>query len=283
MRRLNNKVCVITGGAGGIGFAAVRRFLAEGARVVLSDINEASGRAKVTSIAAQGQNDQIRFCACDISDEVQVAQMIRFTVEQFGRIDSIFNNAGLGGAFGAITETRAVDWDRTVAIVLRGTFLCVKHAALAMMRQKSGGSIVNNASVVAHVGDSAGAAYSAAKAAVISLTKTAAIELAAHRIRVNAVSPGTIITPLLHRGGDPGELNRAAVEHQPWPEVETGECVAATAAFLASDEARFLTGEEMFVDGGAGAAGPGYSSSAGSTRHLLSSYLEIASGETRAR
>jgi NAD(P)-dependent dehydrogenase (short-subunit alcohol dehydrogenase family) len=157
MKRLINKVGVITGGAGGIGFASVQRFLAEGAKVVLADLNEESGREKVDQIVARGQGDRIRFCRCDISDEAQVMRMIRFTVEEFGRIDYIFNNAGVGGAYGPIVRTRVGDWDRTLAIVLRGTFLCVKHAARAMIKQGTGGSIVNNVSVVAHVGDSAGA------------------------------------------------------------------------------------------------------------------------------
>lgn len=273
MKRLINKVGVITGGAGGIGFASVQRFLAEGAKVVLADLNEESGREKVDQIVARGQGDRIRFCRCDISDEAQVMRMIRFTVEEFGRIDYIFNNAGVGGAYGPIVRTRVGDWDRTLAIVLRGTFLCVKHAARAMIKQGTGGSIVNNVSVVARVGDAAGAAYSAAKAGVLNLTMTAAVQLAPHDIRVNSVSPGTIITPLLHRGKNADDLCRAAIEHQPWPEVDTGEHVASAAAFLASDDARFMTADDLFVDGGAGAAGPGYCSTTGAMRELLAAYV----------
>jgi 3-oxoacyl-[acyl-carrier protein] reductase len=133
---------------------------------------------------------------------------------------------------------------------------------------------VNNASVVARVGDAAGAAYAAAKAGVISLTETAAVQLAPHGIRVNSVSPGTIVTPLLHRGRDAADLCRAAIDYQPWPEVETGEHVATAAAFLASDDARFVTGEDVFVDGGAGAAGPGYCSTTGGMRELMAAYVE---------
>jgi NAD(P)-dependent dehydrogenase (short-subunit alcohol dehydrogenase family) len=204
--------------------------------------------------------------------------MVRFAVDQFGRLDCVFNNAGVGGAFGPITDTRVGDWDRTLAIVLGGTFLCIKHAAMAMIQQARGGVIVNNASVVAHVGDSAGAAYSAAKAGILSLTRSAAMELAEYRIRVVSLSPGTILTPLLHRGGDTEGLIRAAVEHQPWPEAEFGQHVAAAAAFAASHEVQFFTGEEMFVDGGACAAGPGYSSSAGSLREQLSSIVAAGGG-----
>jgi len=266
MKRLTDKVCIITGGAGGIGFASVRRFLEEGAKVVLADLNAQRAEQKAETLVAAGLRSRIRTFACDVSDERQFADLIRYAIDEFGGIDCLFNNAGVGGAFGPLVETRAGDWDRTLAIVLRGTFLGVKHAALAMIRQGRGGSIVNNASIVAHVGDAAGAAYSAAKAGVISLTRTAAIELAPHAIRVNAISPGTIITPLLHRGTSADDLFAAAVEHQPWPEVEQGECVASSAAFLASDDARFMMGIDVAVDGGAGAAGPGFSASEGDMR-----------------
>lgn len=273
MKRLVDKVSVITGGAGGIGFAAVEHFLREGAKVVLADLNEATGRGRVENIVARGWGDRIRFCRCDVSDEAQVMRMIRFTVEEFGRIDCIFNNAGVGGAYGPITHTRVADWDRTLAIILRGTFLCVKHAARAMIKQNTGGNIVNNASIVARVGDSGGAAYSAAKAGVVNLTETAAIQLAPYGIRVNSVSPGTIITPLLHRGQSAEDLCQAAIEHQPWPEVDTGEHVAALAAFLASDDSRFITAEDVVVDGGAGAAGPGYCSQTGGMRDLVAAHM----------
>lgn len=266
MKRLTYKVCVITGGAGGIGFAAVQRFLAEGATVVLADVNEQRAKQCALAVTTAQPSAKIRHFACDVSNEAQMLALIQFARDEFGGIDCIFNNAGVGGAYGPVVHTRVTDWDRTLAIVLRGTFLGVKHAARAMIQQGRGGSIINNASVVACVGDSAGAAYSAAKAGVISLTQCAALELAPHSIRVNSVSPGTIITPLLHRGGSVENLRKAALEHQPWQEVEEGECVASAAAFLASDDARFMTGADMMVDGGAGAAGPGFSTAEGHSR-----------------
>jgi NAD(P)-dependent dehydrogenase (short-subunit alcohol dehydrogenase family) len=270
MKRLARKVCIITGGAGGIGIASVRRFLAEGARVVLADINDTLAQQHIAQLTAEGcGGPSLRYCHCDVSHEPDVVAMMEFTVAEFGRIDSIFNNAGVGGAYGPLIQTRAEDWDRTQAMILRGTFLCCKHAARVMIRQGAGGSIVNNASVVARVGDSAGAAYSAAKAGVLSLTQSAALELAPHHIRVNAVSPGTIITPLLHRGGPRDALCRLAVQHQPWPEADTGEYVAAAAALLASDDSRFVTGEDLVVDGGASAAGPGFDNTSGAMRQVL--------------
>lgn len=274
MKRLANKVGVITGGAGGIGFAAVRHFLREGACVVLADLNEAAGRQRVGEITTAGQGERVRFCHCDVSEEADVIRMMRFTREKFGRLDYIFNNAGMGGAYGPLIRTRVADWDRTLAICLRGAFLCVKHAARTMIDQGRGGSIVNNASVTAAVGDGAGAAYAAAKAGVINLTETAAIELAPFGIRVNSVSPGTIITPLLHRGRDAADLVRAAIACQPWPDVDTGEHVAAAAAFLASDDAQFVTEEDVFVDGGITAACPIYCSTTATMCELISAYVE---------
>ncbi|MCH5377891.1 MAG: SDR family oxidoreductase, partial [Planctomycetes bacterium] len=257
MKRLRDRICVITGGASGIGHASVLRFLAEGAHVVLADVNEEAGRRKVDEIAARGDQQRIRFCRCDVSDEVQVMRMIRYTVQEFGRIDCLFNNAGIGGAYGRLIDTRVEDWDRTQVYLLRSTFLCVKHAALAMIRQDTGGSIVNNAALAARFGDLAGAAYSAAKAGVVNLTKTAAVQLAENRIRVNVILPGFISTPLNNRGGDSDELEQLMISKQAWPETGRPEHVASVAAFLASDESRFITGAEIVVDGGYAAGGRG--------------------------
>ncbi len=256
MKRLPNKVCVITGGAGGIGYASVLCFLAEGAKVVLADLNEEAGMQKVKEIDGRGDLERVRFYPCDVSDEAQVIRMVRFTVQEFGRIDCLFNNAGLGGAFGPLTEIRIQDWNRTMALILRSTFVCIKHAARAMIKQNKGGSIVNNASIAGTLGGQAGAAYAAAKAGVINLTKTAAIQLAEHKIRVNSLSPGTIATPLIHRNIDVEEFHQLASKYQAWPETGMPEHVATVAAFLASDDARFMTGENVFVDGGIVAGGP---------------------------
>ena len=277
MKRLDGKVCVVTGGASGIGHASVLRFLSEGAKVVLADVNADAGQEKVASIAARGDGQRVSFFHCDVSEEVQVMRMIRFTVTEFGCIDCIFNNAGVGGACGRMIDTRVEDWDRTLALLLGGTFLCVKHAAKAMIQQNTGGSIVNNAALAALFGDVAGAAYSAAKAGIVSLTKTAAIELADNRIRVNAVCPGAIFTPLMVRGGDGAEDFRELVKkHQAWPEVGAPEHVAAVAAFLSSDDARFITGENIVVDGGNAAGGPGLYCSKQPLGELIAERLQSA-------
>jgi NAD(P)-dependent dehydrogenase (short-subunit alcohol dehydrogenase family) len=276
MKRLKNKVCVITGGASGIGYASVLRFLAEGARVVLVDVNKDAAREKVEEIADRGDEERIRFWECDVSDEVQVLKMVRYAVEEFGRIDCMFNNAGVGGAYGRLIDTRVEDWDRTQAYLLRSTFLCIKHAASAMIRQKTGGSIVNNAALAAHIGDVAGAAYSAAKAGVVSVTKTAAVQLAEHRIRVNSISPGFITTPLMHRDGDARELEEYMLSKQAWPEVGRPEHVASVAAFLAGDESGFITGADLVVDGGYAAGGRGLYGSGHALGKAIASRMEEA-------
>jgi NAD(P)-dependent dehydrogenase (short-subunit alcohol dehydrogenase family) len=276
MKRLKDKVCVVTGGASGIGYASVLRFMSEGACVVLADVNEEAGRAKVAEIADRGDQDRIRFASCDVSEEVQVMQMVRLTTQEFGRIDCIFNNAGTGGAVGPLIDTRVEDWDRTQAFLLRSTFLCIKHAAVAMIRQGHGGSIVNNASLGAHFGDLAGAGYSAAKAGVVNLTKTAAVQLAESRIRVNSLSPGFVLTPLTTRDGPPEEFYELIKSKQPLKLVGKPEHIASVAAFLLSDEAEFVTGADFIVDGGLAAGGLSLYRSGDPLGELIASRMEEA-------
>jgi NAD(P)-dependent dehydrogenase (short-subunit alcohol dehydrogenase family) len=197
----------------------------------------------------------VRFLRTDVSREDDVAAMIALAEQDFGGVDVVFNNAGVGGAIGAITETEVEDWDYTFAVLVRAVFLGIKHGARAMKRRGQGGSMINTASVAGLSGGAGPLAYSAAKAAVINLTRAAAVELAEFRIRVNAICPGGILTPLVHRGAP--ELAEKRLETmQPWPEAGRGEHIAGAALFLASDDARFVTGEALAVDGGLTAAGP---------------------------
>jgi NAD(P)-dependent dehydrogenase (short-subunit alcohol dehydrogenase family) len=276
MKRLKDKVCLVTGGASGIGYASVLRFLSEGARVVLADLNEEAGREKTQEIADRGDEDRIRFCHCDVSEEVQVMRMIRFTTSEFGRLDCVFNNAGVGGAYGRLIDTRVEDWDRTQGCVLRSTFLCIKHAAMVMIRQDEGGSMVNNAALAAMFGDLAGAAYAAAKAGVVNLTKTAAVQLAENRIRVNSICPGFIPTPLLVRDGDREEFDALIKEKQALQQIGTPEDVAALATFLLSDEAKFITGDNLVIDGGYAAGGRGLYRSGHPLGKLIAGRIEEA-------
>jgi NAD(P)-dependent dehydrogenase (short-subunit alcohol dehydrogenase family) len=253
--RLEGRATVITGGASGIGRAAVLEFLAEGARVVVADLNEANGKETLELAGQAGHGDAVRFVRTDVSQESDVEAAVKLCTSEFGRLDCIFNNAGIGGAFGSITDMSVEDWDYTFAVLARGVFLGIKHAARVMRAQGQGGSIVNTASVAGMGGGAGPLAYSSAKGAVINLTRAAARELAPDLIRVNAICPGAILTPLLHRGNAEaiGGLLR---QIQPWPEIGQPEHVASAALFLASDDARFITGESLVVDGGLMAASP---------------------------
>ncbi len=252
--RLDGKVAVITGGGNGIGRATVLRFLDDGARVVLAEINEATAKETVDLAAAAGHGDRVRFIRTDVVEETQVAAAVALAQSAFGRLDCIFNNAGVAGAFGPITHISAEDWDYSFAVLVRGVFFGIKHAARLLKAQGQGGSIINTASVAGLGGGDGPQAYSAAKAAVINLSRAVAIELAADKIRVNAICPGGILTPLLHRG-DPGPVQAFLEKAQPWPEAGLPDDIAAAAAFLASDDARFMTGAAMVVDGGLTAVG----------------------------
>jgi NAD(P)-dependent dehydrogenase (short-subunit alcohol dehydrogenase family) len=250
--RLAGKVAVITGGASGMGLATVHRFLAEGASVVVGDLNAEAGQKMV---ADAGGTSALRFLKTDVSEEAEVEALLRSAAEQFGRLDIVFNNAGIGGAYGPLVETAVEHWDLTFAVLTRSVFLGIKHGARIMIEQGSGGSIINTASVAGIVSGAGPQAYSAAKAAVINLTSTAAYELARHRIRVNAICPGVIFTPLA-MGRHPDRLAETVEHVQPWPEQGSGDDIAGCALWLASDDAGFVTGDAIRVDGGLLAAGP---------------------------
>ena len=252
---LDGKVAVVTGGASGMGLATVHRWLDEGASVVVGDLNVDNGRALEGAVVERGDTDRFRFTRTDVTVEDDVAAMTELAVEAFGRLDVVFNNAGAGGAFGPITEQDVEAWDQTFAILVRSVFLGIKHAARLMIPQGDGGSIINTASIAGLGGGGGPQAYSAAKAAVINLSKTTAGELAPHSIRVNAICPGMIYTPLMH-GGFYDQADEVVEEYQPLPQRGEGADIAAMATFLASDESRFVTGVEHVVDGGLMAAGP---------------------------
>ena len=263
--RLQGKVAIITGGASGMGRAAALEFLGEGARVVINDLNARTAEETLELARAAGHGASIRFLRGDVSQERDIAALVALALRDFGRLDCMFNNAGLGGAMGPITETAVVDWDRTQAVLLRSVFLGIKHAGRAMQRQGQGGSIINTASTAGLNGGSGPAAYSAAKAGVVNLTRNAAIELAPARIRVNAIAPGGIHTPLI-----PAPDGQAMLSfmkgRQPWPDVGVAEDISHAALFFASDESRFCTGATLTVDGGLLAWGPGLFPHAGSNR-----------------
>ena len=246
--RLDGRVAVITGAASGMGLATAERFIAEGASVVIADFNAANGAA-----AAERLGERCRFTKCDVALEDDVAAAIALATDAFGGLDIVFNNAGVGGAFGPITELKVEDWDETFAILLRGVFLGTKHAARVLIDRGEGGSIINTASIAGIGGGAGPQAYSAAKAGVISLTKTTAVELAPHAIRVNAICPGLIFTPLMH-SGDEEDAERVMKQFQPLAKRGEGADIAGTALWLASDDAAFVSGTGITVDGGRASA-----------------------------
>jgi NAD(P)-dependent dehydrogenase (short-subunit alcohol dehydrogenase family) len=278
--RLQNRVAVITGGASGMGKATALRFLDEGARVVIADFNATTGAATLAEAAERGHGDRVRFIRTDVAHEPDVEAMIDCALESFGGVDVVFNNAGVGGAIGPLTETTVADWDYTFSVLVRGVFLGIKHAAKAMRTHGRGGSIINTASIAGLSGDGGPLAYSAAKAAVINMTMGAAVELAADRIRVNAICPGFIATPLAALGGSMEELQERFSGAQPWPEYGRGEHIAGAALFLASDDSTFVTGEKIVVDGGLTAAGPELSRKFPKTSGRQSRYSGITKGST---
>jgi NAD(P)-dependent dehydrogenase (short-subunit alcohol dehydrogenase family) len=246
-------VAVVTGGGSGIGQATVLRLLDGGHRVLIADLNEKSNAATVALAAEAGHGDRVLAVGADVRSENDIAAMLGTAVNQYGRLDVLVNNAGVGGAFGPVTDVAAEDWDFTFDVLVRGVFLGIKHAVPHMA---DGAAIVNVASAAAWSGNTAGMAYAAAKAAVISITRSAAVELAPRSIRVNAVCPGVIRTPLLE-AGRAEELDRILPPGQPLPRWGQPGEVAAAIEFLAGPGASFITGETLLIDGGLVAAGPG--------------------------
>jgi len=246
--RFAGKSAVITGGASGIGEATARLLTAEGARVVIADLNDERG----TALAKELGGTYVR---TDVTRESDVEAAVATAVREYGRLDIMVNSAGVLGAIGSIMETRDEDWRKTVAIMLDGVFYGIKHAARAMKGQRSG-SIVSLSSVAGTKGGMGPHCYTAVKHAVVGLTRSAASELSHHGIRINAIGPGVTVTPLIEnlRGGHEAAIESAKSASPLGTACEASE-IAATIAFLSSDEARHVTGQIIVVDSGVAVAG----------------------------
>ncbi len=248
--RLSDKVCIVTGGASGIGLATCDVFAREGAKVVIADRDLAAADKAVAALVQKG--GKAIAVQCDVSNAESVAAMIQATVAAHGRLDVIVNNAGYGIA-GSLSETSDEDWEALMGVNVRGVFLCCKHA-IKQMQKNGGGTIVNVASVVAAVGIRNRAAYVASKGAVAAMTRSIALDYVANNIRCNAIAPGTIDTPyyteILAKAADPVAIRQGLEARQPMGRLGTPEEIANGILFLASDESSFATGSILTIDGG---------------------------------
>jgi NAD(P)-dependent dehydrogenase (short-subunit alcohol dehydrogenase family) len=255
MDRLAGKTAIITGGASGIGEATVRLFVEEGARVLIADAQIEKGQQLADELG-----DAAVFRQVDVTQEDDVRAVVEEAVKRWDRLDCIYNNAGFGGALGSIETTTVEEYDITFDVLLKGVFLGIKHAA-PVMRERGGGSIISTASVAGLKTGESPHLYSVAKAAVIHLTKSVALELGEHGIRVNCICPGIVATPLA--AGRPTasdeslkRLAKGLAKAQAMGRVGQPEDIAKAALWLASDESEWVTGHAQVVDGGAFAGRP---------------------------
>ncbi|MGQ0636433.1 MAG: SDR family NAD(P)-dependent oxidoreductase [Planctomycetaceae bacterium] len=248
--RLSGKVAVVTGAGRGIGRTMALLFASEGAQVVVADINGETAREAAAVIAAEG--GAAHATSVDITDTQRVRAMVADTIDRFRHLDILVNNAGVA-LNRPFLETTIDDWDHILKVVLTGTFLCSQAAARVMV-QRGEGAIINIASISGQRGAQGRAAYGAAKAGVIQLTKVMAVELAVHGVRVNAVSPGPVATDLSN-GTHTAATRRSYLDRIPLHRYGEGHEVAAAALFLASAESSFIHGHVLNVDGGFYAAG----------------------------
>ena len=247
MSDFEGRVALVTGGASGIGAATVQAFAERGAHVVVADLQEERGEALANEVGGSFQR-------VDVTVEEDVSAAVDAAVARYGRLDVMFNNAGFGGALGPIDETSESDYDITMDVLVKGVFFGIKHAARVMKTQESG-SIVNTGSVAGLNAGYSPHLYAAAKAAVIHLTRSTAVEMAEWNVRVNCVCPGFIATPLA-AGLDADEEQMARFREtnanaQPLHRVGEPSDIADAVVFLSSDEAAFITGHAQVVDGGA--------------------------------
>lgn len=245
---MDGKVVIITGAASGIGRATSQIFAREGARVIIADVNEKGGEETLSMINKAGQQGQ--FVKADMTVETDVKTLIERAISAHGRLDAAFNNAGIEGKQGSSADMPANEFDKIIAVNLKGVYLCMKYQIQAMLKG-GGGAIVNTASVAGLVGFPGLGAYVASKHGVIGLTKTAALEYAKANIRVNCVCPGLIDTPMVGRlGGSNPEMVAALTQTEPVGRLGKPTEIGEAAVWLCSDHASFVTGHSMVVDGG---------------------------------
>jgi len=250
--RLEGKVALITGAASGIGLATAQRFCHEGAAVVLADRQGELAAREADRLARSGH--RAIATTMDVTDSADVRAAVAAAVDAFGRLDVLFANAGIGYS-GALVDTTDADWDEVMAVNAKGVFLSAREAVRQMLAQeRPGGSLILNASISGLAGIPGQAPYAPSKGAVVQMARQLAVEYAARGVRVNCVCPGTVDTPVLRRGmamsADPEGFLAMLIAGHPIGRIGTGDEIAAAVAFLASDEASFITGAILPVDGG---------------------------------
>ena len=247
--RLKDAVAIVTGAAKGIGWGIATVFSREGAKVVVVDWDEEAGKKTAADINAAG-GDAI-FVKCDVSNEEQVKAMIQATLDKYGRIDVLVNNAAIG-VYKTITDATSEDWDHCLSVNLKGVFLCSRYA-IPHMQALGKGVIINISSVHAYANVNGTSPYAASKGGVAALTRAMAMDYSP-TIRVNAIAPGWVLTPLIQgifdSYDDPAEQQRIVEQRQVMKRIGRPEDIGYAATFLASDEASFITGIQLFVDGG---------------------------------
>lgn len=247
MGSLEGKVALVTGGSGGIGSATLRRFAREGAAVVCADINDEGGRKIVAELESAG--GQARYSRCDVARLEEVTASVNGAVDEFGRIDILFNNAATSTG-GYVADLDPEGWDRSLRVMLTAAMYGMKAAIPHMLRQ-GGGSIISTSSIYGHVSSAGNAPYATAKAGLINLTRTAAIEYGRRGIRVNAICPGAVDTPMLETVVGLGLKSREAIaEMHALGRTITPDEIANLVLFLASDESSAITGQSIIIDGG---------------------------------
>lgn len=246
MKSLVNKVAIVTGASSGIGEAIALTFAAEGAKVIVSDINEEGGNKVVEQIKSQG--GEAFFIKADTSKPEENERLVAETVKHFGKLDIAVNNAGIGGPAAKTGEYPVESWDKVIAVNLSGVFYGLRYQIPAILAN-GGGNIINMASVLGQVGTKFSPAYVAAKHGVVGLTKAAALEYATQNIRINSVGPGYIKTPLLVKHLDDGQMD-ALVKLHPMGRLGESQEIADLVVWLASDKASFVTGTYYAADGG---------------------------------
>lgn len=248
MTRWHDQVALVTGASSGIGRATALAFAAVGAKVVAADTNELLGQTLVTDIRERGGEGI--FIKTDVSSDRDVGQLIDQAVRQYGRIDVAFNNAGIEGDMAATMDCTEQNWDRVIAVNLKGVWLCMKHELPHMLKRRRG-AIVNCASIAGLVGFQSLPAYVASKHGVVGLTRTAALEYAKTGVRINAVCPGVILTPMVERVITADARMQSQLESsEPVGRLGKPEEIASAVLWLCSDGASFVTGQALAVDGG---------------------------------